>query len=133
MIKRFSDYDFKPYQEISLKAFGKLPNINTVTQENSKVEDMISRVENPEQFRPQRKRKERNSPKKLPIQKIHSNISKFLDGFEWESESEEDTEEESESESEMEQVPDVVENETPTPPENTQQSEIIEERIPTNL
>merc|ERR1711954_59976 len=43
MIKRYSDYDFKPYQEISLRAFGKLPSMNTVTQENTKNDDLIAR------------------------------------------------------------------------------------------
>ena len=92
-----------PYQELSLRAFGKLPAINTVTKDNPILDSLTLRVDNPEEFRQQHKRKQKTSPKKLPIQKIHSNLTKFLNGFEWESEEELKSESEGELESEPEE------------------------------
>ena len=128
LLKRQSEYDFLPYREINMRALGKLPALKTVTQDDRRMEELIVRVNNEEDFRPQRKRKQRNSPKKLPLNKIYDNITKFLNGFEVDN-----SEEESGSEEEGAPNMDNLESEvTETPNENTE-PEVTNDRIQTNL
>ena len=101
LLKRFNDYDYLPYREIQIKSLGKLPDFETVTQEDRVSEHLALRVEDPDAFqvqREQRKRKQRSSPRKLTKDQIHANITRFLDGFEVE-----DSEDESETDTENEE------------------------------
>ena len=81
LLKRYSEYDYLPYREIELKHLGKLPGFSTITKDDRVNQDLVNQVENPEDFRIQRKRKQRNSPKKLSQSQININITRFLDGL----------------------------------------------------
>ena len=130
MLKRYSEYDYLPYREIELKHLGKLPGFNTITKDTNVNLDLVEQVENPEQFRVARKRKQRNSPKKLSRNQINENISKFLDGFELE---DSESEEESDTENEQEMVPDTPERESSETTESAPVTQVSNERVQTNL
>ena len=127
-MKRQSDYDFIPYREINLRALGKLPALKTITQDDKRIEDLVTRVDNAEDFRPQRKRKQRNSPKKLPLSKIYDNLTSFLNGYEVDN-----SENESEPEAEDDLNMDDVENTTLDTPNESVGPETTESSIQTNL
>ena len=97
--------------------------MNTVTKDDRINIELENKTENPEAFRYQNKRKQRNSPKKLSQQQINSNITRFLDRFEVD---DSDNSSKSEQEMEMENTPEseVDENETPENTENTPQPEV---------
>ena len=128
LLKRQSDYDFIPYREINLRALGKLPALKTITQDDKRIEDLVTRVDNAEDFRPQRKRKQRNSPKKLPLSKIYDNLTSFLNGYEVDN-SENESEPEAEDDLNMEDV----ENTTLDTPNESVGPETTESSIQTNL
>ena len=130
LLKRYSEYDYLPYREIELKHLGKLPGFNTITKDTNVNLDLVEQVENPEQFRVARKRKQRNSPKKLSRNQINKNISKFLDGFKLK---DSESEEESDTENEQEMVPDTPERESSETTESAPVTQVSNERVQTNL
>ena len=104
---------------------GKLPNFNTVTKDDPKHKDLEAIAENPEEFRYQRKRKSRNSPKKLTKNQINENITKFLNGFPVDESDESDVDSSSDDEAmdtpagnEESSAENQLSNATPSVPEN---------------
>ena len=92
-----------PYREMDLDLLGKLPDFECIMKNQQIPEAVAKNVEDPARFqltREQKKRKKRQSPKKVSREVIFDRISCFLDGFEVELE-------DSESEGEEDHIDDT--------------------------
>ena len=85
LVRAYDEYDHVPYREMSLDTLGKLPELDCVTKTETVPESVMLEAEDPERFqlsREERKRKRRQSPKKISCEKIFNRISSFLNGSE---------------------------------------------------